>query len=157
MRLIAFSAVLVAWLIAPDSVGAQQAEADRVKEVVMSVARYIEAGRPQALDTIYGSGRGLHIIEGSGVNHGWEDYRDHHLKPELESMKNLKYSFSRVEPQVRGDIAWASFRYELSADMERGHVEVEGRGTMVLEKTDGRWVIVHQHTSGRRKSNPPGK
>jgi ketosteroid isomerase-like protein len=51
-------------------------------------------------------------------------------------------------------VAWTPFRYELSADTPQGHVELEGRGTAVLEKRAGRWVIVHLHTSGRRKPAP---
>ena len=56
-----------------------------------------------------------------------------------------------VEPVVRADVAWASFRYDLSTDTPPGRVEVEGRGTAVLERMDGRWRVVHLHTSGRRK------
>ena len=42
-------------------------------------------------------------------------------------------------------------RYELAFDRENGRIEIEGRGTAVLEKRDGSWLIVHLHTSGRRK------
>ncbi len=83
------------------------------------------------------------------MNHGWADYRDNHLGPELEGFENFKYRYFAIEPQVRGDVAWSAFRYELSVDTSRGHTELEGRGTAVLEKMDGRWQIVHMHTSGR--------
>jgi hypothetical protein len=96
----------------------------------------------------------VHVIEGAGVNHGWADYRDHHLGPELTEFQNFRYRFFAIEPQVRGAVAWTPFRYELSADTPRGHVELEGRGTAVLEMRDARWVIVHLHTSGRRKPAP---
>ena len=65
--------------------------------------------------------------------------------------ENFRYRYYGVEPQVRGNVAWASFRYEVSADLPERHVAAEGRGTAVLEKRGERWVVVHQHTAGRRK------
>jgi hypothetical protein len=33
--------------------------------------------------------------------------------------------------------------------LENGHIELECRGTFVLEKIGAQWRIVHTHTSGR--------
>lgn len=146
-------ALLIVLLAAP--VGAQDApnldSVDEVRAVVAAVGAGMEAGDFTSLDTLFSADRGLHIIEGVGVNHGWAEYRDHHLKPELESFEGFSYQYHSIEPQVRGNVAWASFRYDLAADVEAGRVEVEGRGSMVLERREGRWIVVHLHTSGRRK------
>jgi len=111
----------------------------------------MEAGDVPALDTLFAPDPWVEIIEGSGVNHGWSDYRDNHLKPELAEMKHLRYRFFEIAPQARGSVAWAAFRYELATDTPTGHVEVEGRGTVILERREGRWLVVQLHTSGRRK------
>ena len=124
---------------------------DAVIAVVEAVAVFSQARNLTAMDTLFASGPGVHIIEGAGVNHGWADYRDNHLGPELESFENFEYRFYSVEPTVRDDVAWASLRYDLVIDTERGHIDREGRGTAVLEKRDGRWLIVHLHTSGRAR------
>ena len=84
------------------------------------------------------------------MNHGWADYRDNHLAPELESFEDFSYRWFAIEPVVEGDASWAAFRYELSANTSSGAVEVEGRGTIVLRRRDSRWRVVHLHTSGRR-------
>jgi len=133
------------------SMPAVSQDADAIRQVIESVAAYEQAGELNALDTLFAPERGMHIIEGAGVNHGWADYRDNHLKPELAQFRNFQYRYYGIEPQVRGNVAWTSFRYELSVDTPGGHVEREGRGTAVLEKRDGRWLIVHLHTSGRRR------
>ncbi len=122
-----------------------------VVRVIESVAELIQAGNLSGVDTLY-SPRGVHIIEGVGVSHGWAQYRDTHLKPELEPFRNLRYRYYGVEAQIRESVAWASFRYELAADSPQGRVETEGRGTAVLEKRDGKWLIVHMHTAGQRKA-----
>jgi len=49
--------------------------------------------------------------------------------------------------EIRGTIAWVAFRQQLSGTTASGPLSVAGRGTAVLEKRDGRWVIVHLHIS----------
>lgn len=142
--------VVVAGSTAP-VVQAQTSDEEAVRQVVEAIAAYEQAGDLAAVDTLFAPGRGVHIIEGAGVNHGWSEYRDNHLGPELEGFENFQYRYYAVEPQVRGNVAWASFRYELAVDTQRGHIESEGRGTAVLEKRDNQWLIVHFHTSGRRR------
>ena len=129
----------------------QSADTEAVKAVVTAFGAFTQEKSLAGMDTLFAQDGWVHIIEGAGVNHGWVDYRDHHIGPELAEFENFRYRFFAVEPQVRGAVAWTPFQYELSADTPRGHVEMEGRGTAVLEKRDGRWVIVHIHTSGRRK------
>ncbi|OGT95042.1 MAG: hypothetical protein A2083_00625 [Gemmatimonadetes bacterium GWC2_71_9] len=130
---------------------AQNHDEHLVRGVIEALAAFSQAKNVAGLDTLYAPDAWVRIVEGAGVNRGWVDYRDHHLAPELAEFQNFTYRYFEIEPQVRGNVAWASFRYELIADTPQGHVEVEGRGTAILEKRDGRWLIVHTHTSGRRR------
>lgn len=130
---------------------AQSHDEHLVTGVIEALAAHSQAKNIAGLDTLYAPDAWVRIVEGAGVNRGWVDYRDHHLGPELRDFQNFRYRYYEIEPQVRGTVAWASFRYELIADTPQGHVEVEGRGTAVLEKRDGRWLVVHTHTSGRRR------
>jgi ketosteroid isomerase-like protein len=131
---------------------AQTPDTAGVRQVVEALARYTQEKNVAALDTLYAPDAWVRIIEGAGVNNGWVDYRDHHLRPELEEMQEFRYRYFDVEPQVRGEVAWAAFRYELSAHTPRAHVQVDGRGTAVLERRGGRWLVVQLHTSGRRRA-----
>ncbi|HYT73051.1 MAG TPA: nuclear transport factor 2 family protein [Gemmatimonadales bacterium] len=131
---------------------AQAAEEAAVGRVVEAIASLQAANDIAGLDTLFAPNPWVEIIEGSGVNHGWADYRNNHLKPELAEMQHLRFRFFDTAPQVRGNVAWAPFRYELAADTPSGHVEVEGRGTAILERRGRRWLVVHLHTSGRRKT-----
>ena len=131
---------------------AQAVEEAAVRRVVAAVASLQEANDIAGMDTLFGSDPWVEIIEGSGVNQGWTDYRNNHLKPELAEMQHLRFRFFDIAPQLRGNVAWAPFRYELAAGTPTGHVEVEGRGTAILERRGKRWLVVHLHTSGRRKT-----
>lgn len=135
----------------PGSAQTDSDDVEAVRAVLESLSAYAQAGDLDAMGALYAPGGGVHIIEGAGVNHGWEDYRDHHLAPELASFENFEYRYFSIEPVVRGEVAYSAFRYELKADTPDGHVEAEGRGTAVLERMDGAWKIVHTHTSGRRR------
>lgn len=130
----------------------QAPDEQAVRLVLEAVAAATAAKNLAALDTLHAQDAWVRIIEGADVNQGWTDYRDHHLGPELAEFLSITYRIFDAEPQVRGNIAWAPFRYELSVQTSQGQTDVEGRGTAILEKRGGRWLIVHWHTSGRRRA-----
>ncbi len=73
------------------NVRAQTDDDVAVRQVVEAIAAFSQAKNLEGLDSLYAPGRSVHIIEGAGVNHGWVDYRDHHLKPELDELGNFTY------------------------------------------------------------------
>ncbi len=60
----------------------------RAIAVLREVFAATERGDLAALDTLY-AGDSLTVMEGTGINRGWADYRDHHIGPELKTMKNF--------------------------------------------------------------------
>jgi len=73
------------------------------------------------------------------------------VKPELKEFKNIKYTFSDLKVKVDGKTAWATFKYALAA-IDTRNIQSGGLGTAVLEKRDGRWQIVHWHSSVPRRA-----
>lgn len=147
----------------PVAAGAQtpgSAESSRVEATVRALFAAAERNDLAALDTLY-AGDSLTVVEGAGINRGWTDYRDHHLVPEMKEMKNVRYRPTDIEVHVRGDVAWALFRYGLHADVNGRAMDVVGRGTAVLERRgsggDARWMVRHTQTSARprRPGDPP--
>lgn len=130
------------------------ADVAAVRNTLVSYAAMGQAKNLAGLDTLVAGDSWVYIIEGAGANRSWADYRDHHLAPEFDELDDFHYRYYDIEPQVRGNTAWSPFRYELSARTAQGPVAVDGRGTAVLERRQGRWVIVHLHTSGRRRTSP---
>lgn len=117
-----------------------------------------ERGDLAALDTLY-AGDSATIVEGAGISRGWADYRDNHLKPELQSLTISRYRPADIEVRVAGDLAWAIFRYTLAGTAEGKPVDIVGRGTAILERRGPKWVVQHTQTSGRarRPTDPPGE
>lgn len=48
---------------------------------------------------------------------------------------------------VRGTLAWSSFQWEFTGEVDGQAARWRGQTTLVLEKRAGKWMIVHDHTS----------
>jgi ketosteroid isomerase-like protein len=126
------------------------AEEEAIVSTLEAVFAATEQSDYDALDTLY-AGADLTIIEGAGIDRGWVNYRDHHLKPELEEFQGFVYRPYEIEAHAEGDLAWVIFRYDLEIQLDERTVDNVGRGTAVLEKRDGRWVVRHMQTASRAR------
>jgi len=135
-----------------ESVSAQTDEIKAVTGVLTREAAAVEKGDLAALDNIWANSEDVTVFESGHANYGWNDYRNTHLAPELKEFKNTKYAFSDMKVKVDGKTAWATFKYSLAAEMGTRKVESGGLGTAVLEKRDGKWRIVHWHSSAPRRA-----
>lgn len=150
------SAVLSAGILqAQDMRGTVSADEQRVHATIEALFVAAERSDFAAMDSLY-AGERLTVVEGAGINRSWAEYRDHHLAPELKEFRNFRYRPTEIEPHVQGNLAWATFRYTLAADVTDKKVDVVGRGTAILERNGSRWVVRHTQTSGRarRPSDP---
>jgi uncharacterized protein YcnI len=97
------------------------------------------------------------IYEGTGINNGWADYRDHHLGPELKSFENLQFGHTETKVTVLpgGESAYATSHYTIKARMGERQLDSEGLESLVLMKTAEGWRIRHSHTSGRARRPAP--
>ncbi len=146
MRKPLLAAIVVLTVLVPASITAQQREARQaVQQVVAAVADGIHSNRLADVDTLFAP-TGVPIILDNEALHGWEEYRDQYLKAEMARYPNLRYAHTGVEASVRGNVAWAAFRWQMSSRGE-GPAPVLGRASVVLEKIDGRWLIAHLHLS----------
>lgn len=148
-------AVLVASFALSTAVSSQTAEIKAVTDVLNAEAAAVERGDLAALDKVWANSEDVTVFESGHANYGWMDYRNSHLAPELKEFKNTKYAFSDLKVKVDGKTAWATFKYALSADMGTRRIDSGGLGTVVLEKRDARWQIVHWHSSAPRRAPTP--
>jgi ketosteroid isomerase-like protein len=126
-----------------------------VRDVLLKSASSFEKNDLATATKVWANDESLTVFEQGHANYGWADYRDHHLVPEMGEMKNTKYAFSDIKIHLAGKTAWATFKYAISADVpdngKMRHVDGGGLGTAILEKRNGRWQIVHWHSSAPRQ------
>jgi len=137
------------------AVSAQDDNEKAVRDVLEQEAVAFEKGDVEALNKMWANDEWVSVFESGGADIGWANYRDHHLIPEMKELKNTKHTLSDVKVRVAGKTAWATFKYSLSGDLKERHIDVNGLGTAVLEERNGRWLIVHRHTSALRRAPSP--
>ncbi|MEO5870679.1 MAG: nuclear transport factor 2 family protein [Gemmatimonadaceae bacterium] len=116
------------------------------RQVFLELALDLQTGKWASADSLFAT-RGLHVLADTTAYHSWAGYRDGQLKPELARYTNLKVAHTGVEAQVRGAVSWVAFRQEISGTSSSGPAQRVSRGSAVLEKVDGRWIVVHLHLS----------
>lgn len=150
-----FVAVMIAasfdWTVSSAQSSDEKAVADTLRRNATAFARNDMA----TLEKAWSNGADVTVFENGEANYGWADYRDNHLAPEMKEFKNTKYDLSDIKPKIDGKTAWATFKYTISGDIGKRHVDGAGLGTAVLEKTNGSWKIVHWHSSAPRKKAAP--
>ncbi len=124
-----------------------------VRDVLMRHAAAVERTDMEAISKLWLNDESVTVIENGHANYGWADYRDNHLGPEMKGMKNVKYALSDIRVNTSGHLAWATFKYSITADFRERHIESGGMGTAVLQHGPNGWQIAHWHTSAQRR--PP--
>lgn len=125
-----------------------------IRQVLMDNAAGFERNDIALLNRVWANDETVTVFESGHANYGWADYRDHHLVPEMADFKNTKYTLSDIRPRLAGNTAWATYKYKLTADFKGRKIDATGLGTAILEQRDGRWQIIHSHTSAARRPTP---
>ena len=148
-------AFVAAFGVKLSSTAAPHGEEEHVREALMQSTAGFEQGDMTVLNKVWANDESVTVFESGHANYGWADYRDNHLMPEMKEMKNTKYTLSDLKVKMAGSTAWSTFKYTISADVGARHVDGGGLGTAVLEKREGRWQIVHWHSSAPRRAPAP--
>ncbi len=80
---------------------------------------------------------------------GWDAYGAELTK----IMSNTTEFHVRPKPETlqyrrNGDVAWMSMQVDVSGRLKSGQsIAMPVRNSLVLERTDGKWLIVHEHVS----------
>jgi DNA phosphorothioation-dependent restriction protein DptG len=79
---------------------------------------------------------------------GWTEYKVG-VKKVFANFQSLSFKLNDdMVVQRRGKVAWVTYTFITEIRSKDGKTEKgEGRGTDVLEKRSGKWLIVHEHVS----------
>ena len=157
--LVVMTVIIATGLFIHQTARARDNDEAAVRDALMKSAASFEKNDLPMASQVWANDESLIVFESGHANYGWADYRDHHLVPEMGEMKNTKYGFTDIKIHLSGKTAWATFKYTISADVpdngKTRHVDGGGLGTAILEQRDGRWQIVHWHSSAPRRVPAP--
>lgn len=128
-------------------------EAD-IRAVIAQHVKARETGDVALAEKLWAHDDASTVAEGGSFNYGWTEFRDHHLRPEFEAMKNVKFAVEDIKIHIKGAMAWTTFSYKISGEYKGRAFDNTGAATMVLEKRGRDWLIVHEHTSTKRRPAP---
>jgi ketosteroid isomerase-like protein len=122
-----------------------EADTTLVRLTMEAIAAAFESGDLASLDTICHDS--VTVFWDGRLQRGWADYREHQLLPELEALSERRLRIHDVRVRLARNTAWATYGFRLSAVRNGQDVEARGAGTMILQNLQGRWRLVHSHTS----------
>lgn len=128
------------------STAADEPQADAIRATIDAQARAWNDGDLEGFMKGYLPTEDLVFTSGSRVRRGWEttytSYREHYGNAP-ETMGQLSFSKLEVHP-LGSDAAWVLGRWDLEfSDGNRAG----GIFTLVMQKLEDRWLVVHDHTS----------
>ena len=148
MRRVALAVVVCGLLLAN---GARAADKDKqaIRETILKACQNWSAMNPDANDAYYAPDAKAVWFDLTPMQYvGWEDYKQgvKKLGEGLESL-NIKVH-DDLTVNRHGNFAWVTYTWTAELHLKGGKVErAEARGTDVLEKRQGKWVVVHEHVS----------
>ena len=85
---------------------------------------------------------------------GWAKYLQAY-QAQRERMQNADLDRRNTFIKVLGNIAWAVYQWQFSAVVDGKSTGARGHTTLILEKRNGLWLIVQNHTSIVAEPAPP--
>lgn len=87
------------------------------------------------------------IYEGGRVERSADDYANHHMLADMKYLADIDIEILEHEVSVLGNIAYSTSRTKLTGDVKGKQINSEGMESMILQKIESKWKIVHIHWS----------
>jgi uncharacterized protein (TIGR02246 family) len=84
---------------------------------------------------------------------GWANYSAS-FQQQRTRMQQVRMDRTNTYIKVDGKVAWACYQWDFSASVDGRPSASQGQTTLVMEKRNDRWVIVHNHTSLVQTAQP---
>jgi ketosteroid isomerase-like protein len=77
---------------------------------------------------------------------GWANYLATYQQ-QRSRVQRVRMDRTNTYIKVKGDVAWACYQWNFIATLDGQPMQSQGQTTVVMEKRNGHWLIVHNHTS----------
>jgi ketosteroid isomerase-like protein len=77
---------------------------------------------------------------------GWANYLAIYQQQRTR-MQQVRMDRSNTLIKVAGNVAWACYQWDFAAVTDGAPTTAQGQATLVMEKRNNHWIIVHNHTS----------
>src|SRR5450432_1520351 len=84
---------------------------------------------------------------------GWTNYLAVYQQQRAR-MQQVRMDRSNSLIRVTGNVGWICYQWDFAATADGQPTAAQGQTTLVVEKRNNHWIIVHNHTSMVRQLNP---
>jgi ketosteroid isomerase-like protein len=84
---------------------------------------------------------------------GWTNYLAIYQQQRTR-IQRVRMDRSNTVIKVAGNVAWACYQWDFEATADGAPTTAQGQTTLVMEKRNNHWIIVHNHTSMVPPTNP---
>ena len=142
---------LIVFFVVPIVSSAQDADSAEILAVIDAIEKGWEQGDGAPFREHYLDFEGARYVESGGQDEGLTDLVEHHVEPEGDALADFELSLANVETHVEGEFAWSIADVEVKAIVNRDGREIHNRGyeTFVFRRVDGKWKVIHTHSSSR--------
>ncbi len=145
----AICGVLFLSFLLVSSARAADSETAAIRATILKAYENWGALNPDANDALYSAQGDVAWYDISPMQYkGWAEYKAG-TKKLFEGFKDLTFTPGDDLAVTRvGKAAWVTLTWKGVAHLKDGkELHLEGRGTHVLQKQKGKWIIVHEHVS----------
>ena len=121
-------------------------DADQIEQDIGHMLAGLQLGNVEEMHKYYADNATFVSGEYAPPIMGWQNY--------AQGFEQQKSAFQSIQIVRRntvivphGDVAWATYQWEFSALYNGAPYGVRGQTTLIFTKTNGSWLIVHNHTS----------
>ena len=160
MKTVKLTTLLTLLLFVTSQINSQNADVDTEEQAVIEVMKsYKDAIQNLTTDgTFELFTEDATIFEQGKVEGTYTEYINGHLGPELGHFKSFTFSDYKINANVNLPYAYTTENYlykiDLKGDKAKGTeertIKSKGVATSILEKIEGKWKIIHSHTSFKK-------
>ncbi len=77
---------------------------------------------------------------------GWNNYVQAYMR-QRERVQSVRLDRSNTFTRIQGNFAWSTYQWSFAAYVDGKPTVARGQTTLIFEKRNDRWLIVHNHTS----------
>ncbi|HEX8836881.1 MAG TPA: nuclear transport factor 2 family protein [Candidatus Acidoferrum sp.] len=77
---------------------------------------------------------------------GWANYLAIYQQQRTRTQR-VRMDRTNTFIKVKGDVAWACYQWNFTGTLDGQPTVSQGQTTVVMEKRNGHWLVVHNHTS----------
>lgn len=138
--------VLLLVVVGAGSAGAGPTEEEKIEKVVAAVVEAYRTGDFAALSQHYAPDVTMVPGDYTPLVSGWTEVEGRYRQA-YAALGQVELIRENTRIFRRGHFAWAAYQWRFAARLGNENIAALGHTTLILEKRQGRWVIVHNHSS----------